>query len=99
MAGPTIGPAMPTDIWKDGSHDRDRSVGPCQLVMHLAEQSCRSPSATPWSSRLISSLFAPDNTSKANVGHFMCELATTQSTWQDWRGKMPVITDAAGSKP
>lgn len=47
---------------------------------------------------LISSLLAPDDTSMANVGHFMCELATDQSTWQDWRGKMPVITDAANAK-
>ncbi|MGB7980911.1 MAG: hypothetical protein WCF36_08995 [Candidatus Nanopelagicales bacterium] len=46
---------------------------------------------------LVSSLVAPDNTTMANVGHFMCELATDQSAWQDWRGKMPVITDTAGS--
>lgn len=48
---------------------------------------------------LISSLFAPDNTAMANVGHFMCDLATEDSTWQAWRGKMPVITNAAGSTP
>jgi hypothetical protein len=47
---------------------------------------------------LISSLLAPDDSSMANVGHFMCELATDQSTWQEWRGKMPVITDAANPK-
>ena len=48
---------------------------------------------------LISSLFAPDKTAMANVAHFMCQLATQDSTWQTWRGKMPVITDAAGAKP
>jgi nucleoside-diphosphate-sugar epimerase len=45
---------------------------------------------------LVSSLFKPDRTTMANVGHFMCELATDASTWQRWRGTMPVITDATG---
>lgn len=46
---------------------------------------------------IVSSLFTPDNTSRTNVGHFMCDLATSPSTWEDWRGKMPVITDPAKS--
>jgi nucleoside-diphosphate-sugar epimerase len=45
---------------------------------------------------LVSSLRKPDSTTMANVGHFMCELATEKSTWQQWRGRMPVITDATG---
>ncbi len=44
---------------------------------------------------IVTSLFAPDHTSMANVAHFMCELATDPSTWETWRGLMPVITNAA----
>jgi nucleoside-diphosphate-sugar epimerase len=44
---------------------------------------------------LVSSLFAPDSTNMANVAHFMCELATNSKAWDDWRGKLPVIINAA----
>lgn len=40
---------------------------------------------------LVSGLFAPRQTNRANVAHFMCELATNQATWEDWKGKLPVI--------
>jgi nucleoside-diphosphate-sugar epimerase len=44
---------------------------------------------------LVASIFRPDETRMANVAHFMCELATDEATWQRWRGRMPVIVDAA----
>ena len=44
---------------------------------------------------LVSSLFAPDSTNRANVAHFMCELVTRSKTWDDWKGKLPVIINAA----
>ncbi len=47
---------------------------------------------------LVSSLFAPDSTNMANVAHFMCELVTDPKAWDDWQGKLPVITNAAASK-
>jgi nucleoside-diphosphate-sugar epimerase len=40
---------------------------------------------------LVSSLFAPDNTTMTNVAHFMCALVTDARTWDEWNGKMPVI--------
>jgi hypothetical protein len=46
---------------------------------------------------LVSSLFAPDSTRMANVAHFMCELATNPKTWDDWKGKLPVIINAGTS--
>jgi nucleoside-diphosphate-sugar epimerase len=51
-------------------------------------------SAYRLSDELTTSLFRPDTTRMANVAHFMTELATDESTWRHWRGKMPVITDA-----
>lgn len=46
---------------------------------------------------LVSSLLRPDSTNMANVAHFMCELITSQGTWEDWRGKLPVIINAPSS--
>ncbi len=46
---------------------------------------------------LVNGLFAPGSTNMANVAHFMCELATNPKTWADWKGKLPVITNAKAS--
>lgn len=43
---------------------------------------------------IVSSLFRPDHTRMAHVAHFMCELVTDDTTWQRWRGRMPVVVDA-----
>lgn len=47
---------------------------------------------------LVSGLFAPGQTSMANVAHFMCELVTSPETWAAWQGKAPVIVDAAAGR-
>jgi len=46
---------------------------------------------------LVNGIFKPGQTTMANVAHFMCELATSPEAWAAWRGKWPVIVDAAGS--
>jgi uncharacterized protein YbjT (DUF2867 family) len=46
---------------------------------------------------LKSSIFAPDKTNMANVAHFMCELATSPAAWDQWKGGLPVIVNAAPS--
>ena len=38
-----------------------------------------------------SAIFAAGSTSRINVGHFMAELITDDDTWNEWKGKMPVI--------
>jgi nucleoside-diphosphate-sugar epimerase len=43
---------------------------------------------------LVSSLWAPDSTSMANVAHFMCELVESPTLCDDWTGQMPVIVNA-----
>lgn len=43
--------------------------------------------------KLFISLFKPQPTTKANIAHFMCELATNENTWQKWRFKLPIIVD------
>jgi nucleoside-diphosphate-sugar epimerase len=47
---------------------------------------------------LVNSLLAPGSTTMANVAHFMCELVTNPKTWADWKGKLPVITNAGASR-
>jgi nucleoside-diphosphate-sugar epimerase len=51
---------------------------------------------------LVNSLLAPGKTNIANVAHFMCELVMDDSTWEAWRGKLPVVVNAerlAASQP
>lgn len=38
-----------------------------------------------------SSLFNAGKTSRINVAHFMAELITNDTTWNTWKGQMPVI--------
>ncbi len=40
---------------------------------------------------LVSSLFAPGKSNMANVAHFMGRLAMDPRTWDDWKGKLPVL--------
>ena len=44
---------------------------------------------------LVDSLFRPGETNRANVAHFMCELATDPEVWAAWRGRLPVIVNAS----
>ena len=43
---------------------------------------------------LVDSLFSPGSTNMASVAHFICELATNPKTWANWKGRLPVITNA-----
>jgi len=45
----------------------------------------------------VNGLFAPGSTNMANVAHVMCELVTNSKTWADWKGKLPVVVNAAAS--
>lgn len=44
---------------------------------------------------LVSALFRPASTNMANVAHFMCALATDATLFDAWKGKLPVIINAA----
>jgi nucleoside-diphosphate-sugar epimerase len=41
-----------------------------------------------------SAIFDAGTTSRANVAHFMAELAAGGAAWAEWKGRMPVIYDA-----
>ena len=38
-----------------------------------------------------SAIFNPGQTSRINVAHFMAELITNETLWEQWKGQMPVI--------
>lgn len=44
---------------------------------------------------LVSGLFKPDSNNMANVAHFMCALATHATLFDAWKGKLPVMINAA----
>ena len=44
---------------------------------------------------LVDSLLRPGETNRANVAHFMCELATDPEVWAAWQGRLPVIVNAS----
>jgi nucleoside-diphosphate-sugar epimerase len=47
---------------------------------------------------LVSGLFEPARTNMASVAHFMCALATDAAAWDAWKGKLPVIINAAAGR-
>ncbi|MGJ3237093.1 MAG: NAD(P)-dependent oxidoreductase [Anaerolineae bacterium] len=42
-------------------------------------------------SPIRSAIFDPGTTSRVNVAHFMANLITDRSIWDNWKGQMPVI--------
>lgn len=46
-------------------------------------------------SHLRSPIFNAGETSRINVGHFMAELLTSDSLWNQWMGKTPIIYNKA----
>lgn len=42
---------------------------------------------------LVDSLFKAGSTNMANVAHFMCELVANPKTWDEWKGKLPVVVN------
>jgi nucleoside-diphosphate-sugar epimerase len=50
---------------------------------------------TVYPSPTRSAIFNAGSTSRINVGHFMADLITSDDTWKEWKGKMPVIYNKA----
>jgi len=50
---------------------------------------------TVYQSPVKSPIFNPGKTSRINVGHFMAELLTDDTTWNKWKGQMPVIYNSS----
>jgi NAD(P)-dependent dehydrogenase (short-subunit alcohol dehydrogenase family) len=48
-------------------------------------------------SPIRSAIFNAGQTSRINVGHFMTDLITDETTWAKWKGQMPVIYNTTPS--
>lgn len=48
-----------------------------------------------YSSPIRSAIFDAGSTSRINVAHFMAELISSENTWNQWKGQMPVIYNAS----
>ena len=46
---------------------------------------------------LVDSLFRPGASTMANVADFMCSLVTDDDLWSRWRGRLPVLVNAAST--
>lgn len=57
----------------------------------------REGDVTPYAAHeaLVDGLFRPGETNIANVADFMCRLVTHDELWSRWRGRLPVLVNAA----
>ncbi len=80
-----------------GADDADPSADPFLQWVAVRPDTLRDGDVTGYALHegLVDSLFRPADTNRANVAHFMCELATDPELWATWRGKLPVIVNAS----
>ena len=81
----------------DFLHDVIDEADPCAQWVVVRPDTLRDGDVTGYALHegLVDSLFRPGETNMANVAHFMCELVTDAGAWAAWRGKLPVIVNAA----
>jgi nucleoside-diphosphate-sugar epimerase len=51
-----------------------------------------------YASPIRSAIFDAGVTSRINIAHFMADLITDDDTWNEWKGKMPVIYNKVSQK-
>ena len=92
-----VPPATDNQRAADFLHDVIEAADPYVQWVAVRPDSLKEGDVTPYALHegLVSSLTRPDETSMANVAHFMCELATDEAVWATWRGKLPVIVNSS----
>jgi nucleoside-diphosphate-sugar epimerase len=96
----TVPPAMDNQLAADLLHDDIGTDNPFVQWAVLRPDTLLEGDVSEYALHegLVSSPFAPDSTNMANVAHFMCELVAKPNVWDEWKGKLPVIINAAASK-
>jgi uncharacterized protein YbjT (DUF2867 family) len=81
----------------DFLHEVIEATDPCAQWVAVRPDSLKEGDVTGYALHegLVDSLFRPGATNRANVAHFMCELATDPEVWAAWRGGLPVIVNTA----
>jgi uncharacterized protein YbjT (DUF2867 family) len=94
-----VPPARDNQRAADFLQDVVDSHDPCLQWVVVRPDSLKDGEVTDYAVHegLVDSLRRPGETTMANVAHFMCELATDPQAWAAWRGKLPVIVNAASA--
>ena len=94
-----VPPARDNQRAADFLHDVVEPAGPHVQWAVVRPDTLKDGDATEYTLHegLVDSLSRPGETNRANVAHFMCELATDPGAWATWRGKLPVIVNAPSS--
>jgi uncharacterized protein YbjT (DUF2867 family) len=92
-----VPPARDNQRAADFLHDVVEAGDPCLQWVVVRPDSLRDGDVTEYAVHegLVNSLSRPGETNRANVAHFMCELATDAEAWATWQGKLPVIVNVA----
>ncbi|MHB1194000.1 MAG: NAD(P)-binding oxidoreductase [Longimicrobiales bacterium] len=90
-----VPPAGDNQRAADFLHDQVGTGDPFVRWVLVRPDSLLEGDVTPYAlhETIVDGLFKPGSTNMANVAHFMCELATRPTTWNDWSGELPVIVN------
>ncbi|MCX6374248.1 MAG: SDR family oxidoreductase [Actinobacteria bacterium] len=92
-----VPPARDNQRAADFLHDVIAAADPCAQWVIVRPDTLKEGDVTEYALHegLVDGLFRPGATTRANVAHFMCELATDAEVWAAWRGRLPVIMNAS----
>jgi uncharacterized protein YbjT (DUF2867 family) len=90
-----VPPARDNQRAADFLHDVVEPADPCAQWVAVRPDTLKDGDVTEYAVHegLVNSLSRAGETNRANVAHFMCDLATNPQTWAQWRGKLPVIVN------
>lgn len=90
-----VPPARDNQSASDFLHAQVGASDPSVQWVVVRPDTLRRGDGTPYAihEHLVASLSRPEDSTMANVAHFMCELVTNAGAWQRWAGRMPVIVD------
>jgi uncharacterized protein YbjT (DUF2867 family) len=91
-----VPPAGDNQRAADFLHEVMGTADPCAQWVVVRPDTLREGDVTEYALHdgLVDSLFRPGESNRANVAHFMCELATDAGVWAAWRGRLPVVVNA-----
>jgi uncharacterized protein YbjT (DUF2867 family) len=92
-----VPPARDDQRAADSLHDVVADVDPYAQWVVVRPDTLKDGDVTEYALHegLVNGLLHPGETNRANAAHFICELATDAEAWAAWRGKLPVIVNAA----
>jgi hypothetical protein len=92
-----VPPARDNQRAADSLHDAVDAADPYAQWVVVRPDTLKDGDVTEYAVHegLVDGLFRPGETNRANVAHFMCELATDPGVWATWRRRLPVIVNVS----